>query len=57
MLRFLEDLSVAETAGLLGLSQGTVKSYTARALASLRLILDDDSAAVSRDTPEVYRVH
>ena len=57
VLRFLEDLSVAETAGLLGLSQGTVKSYTARALASLRLILDDDSAAVSRDTPEVYRVH
>lgn len=39
-LRFFLDLSVADTAAALGMSEGTVKSYTARALAHLRELLD-----------------
>jgi RNA polymerase sigma-70 factor (ECF subfamily) len=50
--RFLLDLTVAETADALGLPEGTVKSYTARALAGMRRLLGGD-AAVERSSSEV----
>jgi RNA polymerase sigma-70 factor (sigma-E family) len=42
VLRYFDDLSVEATAAVLGVTTGTVKSQTSRALANLRAALDPD---------------
>ncbi len=53
VLRFFLDLSVAQTAAALGASEGTIKSYTARAIARLRDLLSEDPTAVAAVRSEV----
>ena len=55
VLRFFEDLSVEQTAKLLGFSTGTVKSYTSRALARLREILADDHQPYPLEVSHAHR--
>ncbi len=55
VLRYWEDLSVEETAQILGVSTGTVKSQSARGLATLRSALGDalpETAGRSTDAEE-----
>ncbi len=54
-LRFFEDLSVEQTAELLGFSTGTVKSYTSRALARLRELLADDHQPYLLEVSDAHR--
>jgi RNA polymerase sigma-70 factor (sigma-E family) len=56
VLRFVEDLSVEQTADLLGCSSGTVKSQSARALAKLReLLADFHGSQNEKETTDVRR--
>jgi RNA polymerase sigma factor (sigma-70 family) len=43
VLRFYDDLSVAETAEVMACSEGTVKSHTHHALVALRCVFTDPS--------------
>ena len=44
VLRFYEDLSIAEVADVLSCSEGTVRGYTSRALTSMKLDPADETA-------------
>lgn len=49
VLRYYEDLTEAQTAQLLGVSAGTVKSQASRAMAKLRELLAADAAGAAAD--------
>ena len=51
--RFVMDLTVAETARVLSLPEGTVKSYTARALDRMRELLSEHASARPNHASEV----
>ncbi len=58
VLRYFEDLPVAETAELMGISPGTVKSYTARAMAALREVLGEGTEGLGEQcNQEVSNAH
>ena len=50
LMRFWLDASVAQTAEALGCSEGTVKSQTARAVNTLRELLDDHALVTEEST-------
>lgn len=52
VLRYLEDLPVAEVAALLGLAEGTVKSQTARGVQALRTALGQPAGHATKPSKE-----
>lgn len=59
VLRYLSDLSVADTARALGVTESTIKSATRDALANLRATLHDDISVdvTAEDVTSEGRVH
>lgn len=56
MLRYVQELSVEETAAVLGISEGTVKVRTSRGASQLRELLEDlDPSVTTRDTNTGFR--
>jgi DNA-directed RNA polymerase specialized sigma24 family protein len=55
VLRYFEDLTVAEVAIILGCSEGNVKSQTHRGLASLRALLADQEATTTLEDQHAHR--
>lgn len=53
VLRFLDDLSIADTAAALGLSEGAVKRYVSDGLAALNKALGTSDLAVDGDVVRV----
>ncbi len=53
-LRYFEDLSVADTAAIMGTSEGTVKSYTSRPLQQLRQFLGDRATDENTEASHVH---
>ena len=56
VLRFTDDLKVADIAATLGLAEGTVKKHLHRALATLRQLLESPTQTTSTDAlPEILK--
>jgi len=49
VVRYFNDLSVADAAIVLGCAEGTVRALTHQAVASLRVILDDDLGTLAEE--------